>query len=66
MRPLDRQVRRELAGARGICEGAGGGVSMADVATAWVCGHAAVTSVIVGISKLEQLKENLRPGRRGR
>ncbi len=36
------------------------GVALADVATAWVLGHEAVTSVIVGISRLAQLEENLR------
>lgn len=35
------------------------GVSCAAVANAWVGSHPAVTSVIVGISRLEQLQQNL-------
>jgi aryl-alcohol dehydrogenase-like predicted oxidoreductase len=36
------------------------GVAPADVANAWVAAHPAVTSVIVGISSLRQLQENLK------
>jgi aryl-alcohol dehydrogenase-like predicted oxidoreductase len=36
------------------------GQNPADVANAWVLSHPAVTSVIVGISRLEQLQANLR------
>lgn len=36
------------------------GYAMADAANAWILGHQAVTSVIVGVSKLSQLEENLR------
>ena len=36
------------------------GRTPADVANAWVLGHPAVTSVIVGISRLSQLEDNLR------
>ena len=36
------------------------GVAPADLANAWVASHPAVTSVIVGISSLKQLEENLK------
>jgi aryl-alcohol dehydrogenase-like predicted oxidoreductase len=36
------------------------GVAPADIANAWVASHPAVTSVIVGISSVRQLDENLK------
>src|SRR5262249_28084123 len=36
------------------------GISMAEVALAWVCGRPAVTSVILGARTVEQLNENLK------
>ncbi len=36
------------------------GESLADVALRWVLGHHGVTSVIVGVSRVEQLADNLR------
>ncbi len=36
------------------------GVTSADIATAWIASHPAVTSVIVGISSLSQLQANLK------
>lgn len=36
------------------------GVSAADIANAWAAGHPAVTSLIVGISSLQQLEQNLK------
>lgn len=36
------------------------GISMAEVALAWVCGRPAVTSVILGARTTEQLSENLK------
>jgi len=58
---LDPWTQRYAEGIRKLVAfAAARGYTAADAATAWVRSHPAVTSPIVGISRIEQLEENLK------